>query len=202
MAFSPVMTERERWNERFRRGSSISQLPETFFVESYQEYVVPLLSGTEHKRVLDVACGAGRHGLWLAERGWRVTLVDVASEGLAMARRHARGRNLDVEFVEQDLQTVESAASEGWTSQFDLVLVFFYLQRELFPVLADALRPGGLLLYKTYTERQAQFASGPSDPRHRLASGELLEAFPYLQTLFYRETVRERGVAELVAQQP
>ncbi len=168
-------------------------------MEAYSEYVNPLL-GPSNKQVLDVAAGSGRHGLWLAERGWSTTLVDISDEGLSMARRRARGRNLDVEFVERDLELVRSAGEEGWTERFDLVLGFFYLQHDLFPVLADALKPGGLLVYKTYTERQPQFGCGPRDPQHLLRAGELLHAFPSLQVLFYRETVRDRGVAELVAQ--
>ncbi len=195
--YLPMETDRERWNARYVEGSHFSDVPDTFFVEAYSEYVNPLQGS---KQVLDIAAGSGRHGLWLAERGWSVTRVDISDQGLAIARRRARGRNLDVEFVECDLESVHSAGAEGWAGRFDLVLGFFYLQHDLFPVLADALKPGGLLVYKTYTERQPQFGCGPSDPQHLLRTGELLHAFPSLNVLFYRETVRDRGVAELVAQ--
>src|SRR5438105_9842613 len=143
-------TERDRWNRRFADGSHAGELPDGFFVEAYQEYVQPLLGpGGDHMQVLDAAAGAGRHGLWLAERGWRVTMVDVADEGLALARRRARGRNLDVDFVQSDLEGHGAAEQTVWHASFHLVLCFFYLQRDLFPALADALKPGGLLIYKT-----------------------------------------------------
>lgn len=191
--------ERERWNLKFAEGSNATEVPDTFFIDAYQDYVDPLLGEASGKLALDVASGAGRHGLWLAERAWRVTLADIAGQAFELAHRRAAGRNLAVEFLEFDLATVHSAQAEGWASRFDLILVFFYLQRDLFPVLVDALAPGGLLVYKTYTTLQRRFGAGPASPEHLLEPGELRQAFPALSLLYYRETVRERGVAELVA---
>ena len=84
--------------------------------------------------------------------------------------------------------------------QYELVLVFFYLQRELFPALISALKPGGLLVYKTYTTEQRHFSGGPSHPMFLLEPNELLHAFESLRILHYHETVMDKGVAELVAQ--
>src|SRR4029077_8862277 len=84
--------------------------------------------------------------------------------------------------------------------QFDLVLVFFYLQRALFPALISALRPGGFLIYKTYTTEQQKFAGGPSHPMFLLQPNELLHALQSLRILHYHETITEKGVAELVGQ--
>jgi SAM-dependent methyltransferase len=191
--------ERERWNRRFAEGSNVSEFPDTFFIDAYQDYVNPLLGEAGGRLALDVASGAGRHGLWLAERAWRVTLADIASQAFELAHRRAAGRNLAVEFLECDLSTVHSAHEAGWASRFDLILVFFYLQRDLFPVLVDALTPGGLLIFKTYTTLQRRFGAGPTNPAHLLEPGELRQAFPALSLLYYRETVRDSGVAELVA---
>lgn len=192
--------ERERWNRKFAEGSHSSEVPDTFFIEAYQDYIDPLLGESSGRMALDLASGSGRHGLWLAERAWHVTLVDISAEALDLARRRAAGRNLAVEFQECDLATVQTAQTAGWASRFDLVLVFSYLQRELFPVLVDALKPGGLLVYHTFTTLQLRFGSGPTNPAHLLAPGELRAAFPSLSPLLYRETVRDRGVAELIAQ--
>lgn len=191
--------ERDRWNRKFAEGSHVSEVPDAFFIDAYQEYVDPLLGDPGGRLALDVASGAGRHGLWLAERSWRVTLADIAGQAFEYARRRAAGRSLAVEFQECDLETVHSAQPVGWTSRFDLILVFFYLQRDLFPVLVDALTPGGLLIYKTCTTLQRRFSTSPANPEFLLGPGELRHAFPALSLLFYRETVRERGMAELVA---
>ena len=199
MAAAGTNPERERWNRRYAEGSPAPETPDSFFIDACHEYVEPILGARHDSLALDVASGTGRHGLWLAERAWRVTLADISGEALEVARRRAAGRNLSVEFLECDLNTVRSAQSQDWQGRFDLILVFFYLQRDLFPVLVDALKPGGLLIYKTYTRLQAGFG-GPTNPEYLLQPGELRNAFPALTPLFYRETVRDRGIAELIAQ--
>src|SRR6266404_951721 len=127
--YALMQTDRENWNRRFAEGSHASPAPDDFFVQAHQEYIAPLLEAQAARLVgrpdapaiggslqaLDVAAGAGRHGLWLAERGWRVTMVDIADEGLALAQRRARGRNVEVEFLQRDLDDVRSAKTEGWT---------------------------------------------------------------------------------------
>ena len=62
-----------------------------------------------------------------------------------------------------------------------------------------ALKPGGNLIYKTYTTEQKNFAGGPSHPMFLLEPNELLHAFSSLRVLHYHETVQGKGVAELVA---
>ncbi len=98
-------------------------------------------------RALDLACGAGRNAVWLAEQGWKVTAVDFSEVGLAHARRLARSRGVDVEWVCADVL--------GWMppeSAFDLV-VLLYLQlpaaerRQALARAATALAPGGTLLF-------------------------------------------------------
>jgi tellurite methyltransferase len=114
------------------------------------------------------------------------------------------------------LVTVEVAdLNQSWdlgAEQYDLVLVFYYLQRELFPALISALRPGGFLFYKTYmaeqrfsgraaktgTVKTGTVKTGPSHPMFRLEPNELLRAFSSLRVLHYHETIAEQGSAELV----
>jgi SAM-dependent methyltransferase len=159
-------------------------------IKAYGEFVEPLFSFPG--KALDVAGGVGRHAIWLAERDWNVTLMDVSETGLEAARKNAEMKRLrDIEFEVRDLKK-----SPPEPDSYDLVLVFFYLERELFPALQSALRPGGMLIYKTYTVEQCKFAAGPTHPMHLLKPNELLHAFAQLRVLHYRETVRERGVAE------
>jgi SAM-dependent methyltransferase len=165
--------------------------PDPFLVEAYAEFIAPLFArgGT----ALDVAGGAGRHAIWLAERRWAVTLLDISEVGIAKARREAGRRRVPLDFIAAD-----AAEWNFGRARYDLILVFYYLERALFPRLTRALRPGGLLVYKTYTAEQPKFGRGPTHPMHFLASGELLRVFRRLQVLQYRETIRERAVAELV----
>ena len=167
--------------------------PDPFLVSAYSEF----LAGTSPGTALDVAGGVGRHTLWLAERGWRVKLVDVSDVGIEQARKNvATSRSAAlVQFEVADLENSRNLGNE----LYDLVLVFFYLQRELFPALISALKTGGLLLYKTYTVAQRQFPGGPSHPMHLLQPDELLRGFGSLQILHYHESGQGKGVAELAA---
>jgi tellurite methyltransferase len=67
------------------------------------------------------------------------------------------------------------------------------------PQIADALRPGGILIYKTYTREQLKMVGGPTHPMHLLEPNELQGAFSQLRILHYVETIEDKAVAELVA---
>jgi len=188
--------EKTLWNQKYREHSHTSLEPDPFLVSAHSEW----LAGSPAGIALDVAGGVGRHTLWLAERGWRVKLVDVSDVGIELARKnipgaYTLGPTALVQFETADLQTCRDPDHE----QYDLILVFFYLQRELFPALVSALKPGGFLFYKTYTVDQRQFEGGPSHPMHLLQPNELLRAFASLRILHYHESVQGKGVAELAA---
>ncbi|HEY6352615.1 MAG TPA: class I SAM-dependent methyltransferase [Candidatus Angelobacter sp.] len=188
--------EKTLWNQKYSERSHTSLEPDPFLVSAYSEWLAGSPAGT----ALDVAGGVGRHTLWLAERGWRVALADVSDVGIELARKNVPGAYTSgpaapVQFETADLQTCRDLGHE----RYDLILVFFYLQRELFPALVSALKPGGFLFYKTYTVDQQHLPGGPSHPMHLLQPNELLRAFASLRILHYHESVKGKGVAELAA---
>ena len=69
------------------------------------------LTGVRSGRVLDMACGPGRHAVAVAERGFRVTGVDLSSFLLSKAREHAKEANVDVEWVQEDMRSFVRPAS-------------------------------------------------------------------------------------------
>jgi len=188
--------ERTLWNRKYSEGSHASLEPDSFLISAYSEFIGGSISGS----ALDLAGGVGRHTLWLAERGWKVTLVDVSEVGIDRARKNLAKRRdkLPLSNVDFKILNLEKVSNLGH-EQYDLILVFFYLQRELFPALISALRPDGFLIYKTYTTDQQRFPGGPSHPMHLLQPNELLRAFAALRILYYHETIRDKGLAELVA---
>ncbi len=186
-----MIDERTQWDRRYREGSHGSLEPDPFLVESYSEFIEPLFP--QGGNALDVAGGVGRHAIWLAQRGWRVTLADISEVGIAQARENAGAVANRIDFQVRDFSKLVASAE-----QYDLILVFFYLERSIFPELVKALRPGGLLLYKTYSHLAPKFGRGPSHPMHLLEENELLHAFSALTVLHYHETVRDRGVGEFV----
>jgi 2-polyprenyl-3-methyl-5-hydroxy-6-metoxy-1,4-benzoquinol methylase len=185
--------EKSLWDKKYSERSHGSLQPDPFLVAAYEEF----LSAASPGLALDVAGGVGRHAIWLAQRGWRMKLMDISEVGVKQAVENAKqkGTASSIATEVRDLNSEQDMGRE----QYDLVVVFFFLQRELFPALAAAIKPGGHLIYKTYTTEQQRFNGRPSHPMFLLQPNELLHAFPSLRVLHYHETIQERGVAELVA---
>ena len=114
--------------------------------------------------ILDVAAGRGRHALFFAERGNKVTAVDRDTSNLPP---HA-----NIEAVTADLEDGSPWPLPG--RRFGAVIVTNYLHRPLMPSLLDAIEPGGVLLYQTFMEGNERFGR-PSQPEFLLKDGELLE---------------------------
>lgn len=151
-------------------------------------------------RALDLACGAGRHALWLAERGLHVRAVDSDPEALRTLRAASAERGLS---VDAELLDLESGAVDLGRGVYALVVVLYYLHRPLFPTLVRALAPGGVLLYETFIEGHGTRVA-PSRPEHLLKQGELARLVsPPLEVLAQREGEFDgRLVASLLARAP
>jgi rhodanese-related sulfurtransferase len=146
--------------------------------------------------VLDVACGRGRHALWLASVGFRVRAIDADRARIDALRTVAARLRLDVDAAVEDLEQGEPALSDDG---FDLVLVFNYLHRPLMPAIVGAVKSGGLLFYETFTTDQA--ARGrPTNPVHLLTHGELPRLVAPLTIVRERDgEAAGRMVASIVA---
>jgi tellurite methyltransferase len=145
---------------------------------------------------LDVACGRGRHALWLATRGLAVRAIDRDADALAAVQADALRQRLPIVTAVVDL---EKRTPHLGGATFDVVVVVHYLHRPLFPALIAALRPGGLLIYETFTTAQAARGK-PRNPAFLLNPGELPELVSPLEVLASREGAFEnRDVASIVA---
>jgi SAM-dependent methyltransferase len=131
---------------------------------------------------LDLACGSGRNAVYLAMQGLRVTAIDRLADALENARDLAQRSSVQIETRQHDLET--SGLPPRDTA--DVVVVVRYLERLLFAAIAAAVRPGGLLVYETFTRAQAALGH-PRNPRFMLDARELAGAFPHLETLEYAE---------------
>jgi SAM-dependent methyltransferase len=133
--------------------------------------------------VLDVAAGHGRHTRFFADRGHKVTAVDIDVSDLADLQGDGR-----VEIREQDLE------GEPWPfapQSFDAIIVANYLHRPHFPHLASSLTVGGILIYETFGQGNEAYGR-PRNPDFLLAPGELLSAFQgTLQIIAYEHGVEE-----------
>ena len=151
-------------------------------------------------RVLDLACGEGRHALAAAALGANVGAVARDTETLAAGRELATARGLSVDFECTDLEGPWPAFGA-----FDAVLTFNYLDRSRMPDVVACVGPGGVLIMETFLEAQLELGWGPSDPAHLLRPGELSQLVRPLEVVHGREVLepvdaeRWRAVASVVA---
>jgi SAM-dependent methyltransferase len=194
--FSSSDDERERWNQKYREAPGAWLIPDPFLPRVFSEYILPLFP--RGGSALDLAGGAGRHAIWLAQQNWKVTLIDISETGVEQARQNAGPLASHIHFVVDDLTRFKASQTE-FEARFEVVMAFFYLERKIFSEMVKAVRPGGLLVYKTLTLAQAKLADGPKNPAHLLQPGELLQLADGLRILHYQEEVAEKATAELVA---
>lgn len=154
-------------------------------------------------RALDLACGAGAASIFLARHGFTVSAWDVSAVAVRKIDDFAKRTGLKI-----DAETVDVRAAVIPENAFDVVVVSRFLERDICQALARSLRPGGILLYQTFS---VEFVPGGHrmNPAFCLVRGELLELFKGLRPLLYREDALigdvSRGVrneAHLVAEQP
>lgn len=149
-------------------------------------------------RVLDVACGDGRHMKWFAALGFQVTGVDRSEEALALAGQYGITIQADME------QGAWPIHPPSGPVPFDVVVVTNYLWRPLFPTLLQSLAPGGLLLYETFACGNASVGK-PSRPDFLLQPGELLARCESLQIIAFEDGFLdqpERFVQRIAAIKP
>jgi 2-polyprenyl-3-methyl-5-hydroxy-6-metoxy-1,4-benzoquinol methylase len=183
----------ELWQPRALERSLPLNRPSTWFLWQ-AHWIVP------GARVLDVACGGGRHSLAAAARGAAVVGVDRDGTRLALARERAVAAGLSIEWRELDLEG-------AWPDlgSFDAVLVFNYLDRANMPRILRLLSPGGLLIMETFLEAQRDAGWGPTSEKHLLRPGELARLVEPLEIVHGREALepvdssRWRAVASIIA---
>jgi SAM-dependent methyltransferase len=179
---------RTSWNNRYRERSAPAGPAAFVTVE-----LAPLLGPPG--RALDLAGGAGRHGVWLAERGWDTTIVDTSEVAIALAAERAERAEVDVRLVHSDL-TVEVLPCGPW----DLVLIVHYLQRDLFSPTIDLLADDGLIAFSIATVRNLERRERPPLP-YLLQEGEAPSLVDDLQIIHYAEgwSIEGRHEARVVA---
>ncbi|RJR44289.1 MAG: class I SAM-dependent methyltransferase [Desulfobacteraceae bacterium] len=152
--------------------------------------------------VLDLACGEGHNGILLALQGCDVVLADRSEEALQKARTLAAELKASVTYWQVDLEQEEENPLQG--KSYGGILVFRYLHRPLIPSVREALAPGGVLLYETYTLEQARFGK-PRNPDFLLKPGELERLFGDWDVIHYHEGIYknpDRAVAGIVCKKP
>ena len=192
------MASQADWDTR--HGVVAGALPgaDPFLAEARPYLFRPALE-SQRLRGLDVASGAGRHAVQIASWGIETVAVDFSVVALRLAAGRAVAADCELTTLCLDLEDPTTDLGDG---AYDLVSVFNYLHRPLVPALRRCLRSGGIVVYKTYTQEQRKFDTGPRNPAYLLRDRELLDLFAGFDHLVYREACESEATAALIARRP
>lgn len=153
-------------------------------------------------KALDVAMGKGRNALFLASHGFEVVGLERDEEAIEICRSDAEKQGIHLEIRRVDLENLASYSIE--VSAYDVVICFYYLQRNLIPQMKKSLKPGGVILYETFLIDQHLKAGHPRHREYCFEYNELLQNFLDFRVLFYHEGQDAKGTykASIVAQKP
>jgi SAM-dependent methyltransferase len=183
------------WDTRYRQGQYVIDPPHPLITH----FGATLTPG----RALDLACGTGRHAIWLAEHGWSVTAVDSSREAIEILQRRAVEKTAVVSVLVADLERHDFVIERD---SYDLIVVCNYLQRDLFPSIREGTRAGGLVIAviamvdddPDIKPMNPSFLLNPGDLRGEFERWELMHDFEGKPLT----DQRRRAVAEVVARRP
>jgi hypothetical protein len=156
--------DREKWNQKYSDPDFAPRKPSPVLL-SLMEWL------PAEGRCLDIAGGCGRHAIWLAQRGLKVTLADISATGLQIARERAAAAGVSLETLEVDL--AECGLPAG---PWDLITSICYLWQPTPQLLREGLAPGGVfVMIQPTTTNLERHEKPPRD--FLLPSGELAALF-------------------------
>lgn len=168
---------RAKWNQKYRLRTGEPPGPDPFLVE--------MLPWLRPGSVLDLACGDGRNSLYLAERGFAVTGIDIAEVGLERLQRTARDRALVITTLEADLEASDLKADWG---PFDTVIIFNYKPSErLVTSVPSLVKAGGTFLFCTFNQKNRD----TFNPAFSLKPGAYREGIEHFELVHYAELPRD-----------
>ena len=172
-----IADKKAKWNEAYSDADIASALPALVLAEN--DFVLPLTGGD----ALDLACGRAGNAQFLARKGFVVDALDNSKVVLQHLSQFIDETKLLINPVLRDVE------AEGLADKkYDVIVVSYFLYRDLFPQIINKLKPDGLLFYQTWaTPCEGLEVVGPKSQEFRLQDGELLSLCAPLKTLFYTE---------------
>lgn len=179
------------WNERFDTQEFIfGKEPNEYLVQKSTQYLKP------HDRVLCVADGEGRNGVWLAKQGMQVSGFDASDVALVKAKQFAQDNKVEVEYVFSDTDGFD------WrVNTYDAVVAIFIqfadpaMRERIFQNIYQTLKPGGIFILQGYTPKQLEYKTGgPSLIEHLYTEElirELVKDFEILELRSYEQVLSE-----------
>ena len=176
-----------KWDERYSSQTFLSVEPPSW-LETFRTWLIPDGLG------LDIASGSGRIALWLASFGLNVTAIDISEVALNLVSANAEKHGFTIETMVVDLD--ELILPVGG---FDVITCFHYWQPDLFTIICDSLKPGGIFMAEIFTEPNLERHEHPS-AQYLAETGKLKRVCDSLETICYEEGwLDENSLARIVA---
>jgi SAM-dependent methyltransferase len=191
--------DRDKWDARYRAGAYEARSHASQLLVEW----APAVRADDRIRACDFACGRGRNCNYLAQRGYQVEGYDVSAVALELA---ANSSAEAIRWIQRDL-LVDGLPE---TAQFDLIVVFRFVDLEGLVGLTQRLTPGGMLIIENHLQWPSSEPdlSGPGSDRFRVAAGALVNATGGMTVLHEFEGLTEDpdgskvALAQLVATKP
>jgi len=181
--------DKDRWNSKYETE-----------VYLFGEKPIPFLVDNVHLlrkgKVLDIAMGEGRNGVYLATQGFEVLGLDISEKGLEKAHNLAKKNKVTIETKVIDL---ESFTLEP--NSYDVILCTYYMQKDLFKQFQSALKPGGMIVVETYNVDYLKYAQ--FSRKWALDTNEMLDIFKGLRVIRYQDyDDGKEAYSSIIAQKP
>lgn len=165
--------DKDRWDNKYDTEVYLfGEKPIPFLVEN--AHLLP------KGKVLDIAMGEGRNGVYLATQGFDVLGLDISATGLKKAHRLAEKNNVTIETRVVDLESFTLAPNS-----YDVILCTYYMQRDLFKQFQSALKPGGMIVVETYNVDYLKYTR--FSRKWALDTNELLDIFKGMRVIRYQD---------------
>ena len=169
-----------QWDQRYSRPSFIfGKSPAQFLAENYQ--YIPFEGS-----VLDMGMGEGRNAVFLAQKGYKVTGVDLSSVAVKKSYLLVQEFGVKIKGIVASLNDYKIAPST-----FDAIICFYWVDRGMVEKIKTWLRPGGILIYEAYTVRGKEKEADPLSDNY-LKEQELIKLFSGMRVLKYEEPLHEK----------
>ncbi len=161
-----ALEDKQKWDKKYSSTEDIKSNP----IDLVKYYYKLAHRGL----ALDIACGTGRHSIFLAQNDFEVDALDISSTALENIQNCANIYPREVDFDNHKLTT----------NCYDLVVCTYFLDRDIIEDIYNSLAPNGVLIYETFLSHENnQFQNG----KFLLQKGELKELFRDLDIIFYEE---------------
>lgn len=177
-----------KWNDAYKNADIKQATPASILKD--HAYLLPVNLPPHSGEALDLACGRAGNAIFLAKKGFEVDAIDISAVVLKELTTFVQQKKLSINCIERDIE------KDGLTvKKYDVIIVSYFLNRQLFPQIVNALKPNGVLFYQTWSQLSCD-KSGPSNPDFRLKEAELLTLSKPLRIIYYQENGTQGDISQ------